>query len=108
MDPVLHWTPLVWALRVVALVILVDGLGLFTLATARFFRWKHMKRLVLADLPRVRRLGGEIAGAGATVELGQGPRDEQILLLEQRVAELHRRIDELMDRRSNGEGGSNG
>lgn len=87
MDSVLHWTPLFWALRIAIFVVVVDCLGLFALVTARFFRWKHMRRLVLADLPEVRRLGGQGAGAGATVELADA-RDVQIATLTEQVAEL--------------------
>ncbi|HET7234375.1 MAG TPA: hypothetical protein VFJ16_30455 [Longimicrobium sp.] len=97
-----------WTLRIAVFVVLVDGLGLLTLVTARFYRWKHMKRLVLAGLPRVRKLGGEIAGAGATVELGQSPAEVQIAALERRVEDLHRRVDDLMNGRSNGEESDHG
>lgn len=95
MDPVLHWTPIFWALRIATLVVIVDGLGLFALVTARFFRWKHVKRLVLADLPEVRRLGGQLAGAGATVELAQR-QDEQITALTEQVAELQAMVRGLL------------
>lgn len=108
MDSVLHWPPVVWALRIGLVVVVMDGLGLFTLLTARFFRWKHVKRLLLADLPQIRSVGGQVAGAGATVELAQNPRDRQIALLEQRMEELRRRLDDLMERGSNEEGNGDG
>jgi len=108
MDSVLHWPPVVWALRIALVVVRVDGLGLFTLVTARFFRWKHVKRLVLADLPQIRSVGGQVAGAGATVELEQDKSNVQIALLEQRVEELYRRVEELMNRRPNEEGNRHG
>ena len=107
MDSVLHWTPVFWALRVATLVLIVDSLGLFALVTARFFRWKHVKRLVLADLPEVRRLGGQVAGAGATVELAEA-RDGQLAQMEQSVEELRRKLDLLMGRLSNEEGNGHG
>lgn len=94
MDSVLHWTPLFWALRIATLVVVLDGLGLFALVTARFFRWKHVRRLVLADLPEVRRLGGQVAGAGATVELVEA-RDGQIAEINRKIEELRRRMDDL-------------
>ena len=92
MHGVLQWFPIVWALRIVTLVVLVDGLALFTLLTARFFRWKHVKQLVLADLPRVQRLGGAIGGTNATVELASD-HDEQVAALRERVATLQRTLD---------------
>jgi len=95
MNSVLHWTPLFWALRIAILVVVLDGLGLFALVTARFFRWKHMRRLVLADLPEVRRLGGQVAGAGATVELAEA-HDVQFGQLERQVEELRRKLDLLI------------
>lgn len=107
MDSVLDWTPLVWALRIATLVVVVDGLGLFTLLTARFFRWNHVKRLVLADLPEVRKLGGQVAGAGATVELAEA-RDGQLAHLERRVEDIRRTLDVLIKRQTEAEEERNG
>ena len=79
------------------LVVLIDGLALFTLLTARFFRWRHVKQLVLADLPRVQSVGGAIGGTKATVELASD-RDEQIAELNAAVATLQRRLDAVTSR----------
>jgi hypothetical protein len=97
MQSLLQWPPIFWALRIVTLVVLVDGLGLFALLTARFFRWKHVKQLVLADLPRVQSVGGAIGATKATVELATGE-EEQIAALGARVATLQQTIDALMTR----------
>lgn len=96
MHPVLHWLPIVWALRVATLVVLVDGLALFALLTARFFRWRHVKQLVLADLPRVQSVAGGIGGTRAAVELVSGEA-EQIAVLSERLAALQRRVDVLVE-----------
>lgn len=95
MQSLLQWPPVLWALRIVTLVVLVDGLALFALVTARFFRWKHVKQLVLADLPRVQSVGGGIGGTKATVELATGEA-EQIAALGERVAALQQRLDVLV------------
>ena len=74
MGAVLGWLPVVWAMRIVLLVLLVGCSYVYLLLIAPFFRPAHIMRLLRADLPRVRRLGAEIAGNRAEVELAQEQR----------------------------------
>lgn len=54
----------------IALLVLVAGCSyLYLLLIAPFFRPAHVLRMLKADIPRVRRLGVEIAGTGAEVQL---------------------------------------
>jgi hypothetical protein len=69
MQPFLLWPPILWTLRVSVLILLSTGTLLFILMTARFFRWKHLKLLLAADLPRIHSIGGEFGGTRATAQL---------------------------------------
>jgi hypothetical protein len=74
MGTVLGWPLVVWALRIALFVVLVGCSYVYLLLITPFFRPANIRRMVLADLPRVRTLGAEIAGTRAEVELVQDPR----------------------------------
>jgi|GEM_PF-5782106 len=71
MGPVLGWQPVVWAMRIALLVLLVGCSYVYLLLIAPFFRPANIRRMLMADLPRVRRVGAEIAGTRAEVDLVQ-------------------------------------
>lgn len=96
MQSLLQWSPILWTLRIALLIVVAVVVGVFTLLTARFFRWKHVKRLLAAELPRVQSVGGEFAGTRATIELAH-QQDEQLIILTDRVAELHSAVLRLAD-----------
>jgi hypothetical protein len=98
MPTVFRWIPLLWTLRVSALIVLVVGVLVYLLLAARFFRWKHLKALLRADLPRVRSVGGELAGTKATIELADAAAEERIASLAARVEALERIVDLLLER----------
>lgn len=71
MGSVLGWPPLIWAMRVALLVLLAGCSYVYLLLIAPFFRPAHVRRLVTADLPRVLRIGAEIAGTRGEVHFVQ-------------------------------------
>lgn len=68
MGAVLGWLPVVWATRIALLVLLAGCSYVYLLLIAPFFRPANIRRLLMADLPRVRRFGAEIAGTRGEVE----------------------------------------
>jgi hypothetical protein len=88
MSTVLGWLPLVWAMRIALLVLLAGCSYLYLLLIAPFFRPAHVLRLLRADLPRVLRIGAEIAGTRADVEFERARHDVQVA--EERTRDLSR------------------
>jgi hypothetical protein len=84
-DSVLEWAPLLWTLRVVALILLVGGGWCAFLYFLRFVRPKHVRAMWNARLPRLRGVGGKLAGNEFAVDLGQ---DEQVDAVEDRLTKL--------------------
>jgi hypothetical protein len=68
---VLGWPPVVWALRIALVVTLAGCSYVYLLLIAPFFRPANIRRMVRADLPRVRSLGAEFAGTRGAVEFMQ-------------------------------------
>jgi len=65
---IFDWPPLVWTLRVALLILVGVSALLFVLVVARYFRWSSVRTMVMADLPRVKSLGGEFAGTIGEVQ----------------------------------------
>jgi hypothetical protein len=63
LSSIFGWEPMVWTIRVGLLVVFSVTLYIFILNTLRFFR------PVLGPLPRLRQIGGKIAGVEATASL---------------------------------------
>jgi hypothetical protein len=84
-DSLLDWAPLLWTLRVVALILLVGGGWCAFLYFLRFVRPKHVRAMWNARLPRLRGVGGKLAGNEFAVDLGQ---DEQVDAVEDRLTKL--------------------
>lgn len=77
MGTVLGWLPVVWVMRIALLVLLAGCSYVYLLLIAPFFRPANIRRLVTADLPRVRGIGAEIAGTRGEVHFVQNqPRQE--------------------------------
>jgi hypothetical protein len=74
---VLGWPPVVWALRIALVVALAGCSYVYLLLIAPFFRPANIRRMVRADLPRVRSLGAEVAGTRGEVQFVQEPRVRQ-------------------------------
>lgn len=89
MKRIIEWLPLIWTLRIGMMIVVAGGAYLYVLLIARFFRWRTMRDMVLADPPKVESVGGEFAGAKAEVE-----RARQVASnLEKRVAELEATVE---------------
>lgn len=71
MGAVLGWLPVVWAMRIALLVLLVGCSYVYLLLVAPFFRPSNIWRMVKADLPRVGRIGAEVAGTRGEVHFVQ-------------------------------------
>lgn len=88
MNRFLDWPPILWTLRIGILIVVIGGLHVFLLLVSRFFRWKNIRAMLLADPPRVESLGGEFAGAKAELKLFQRAQDVQLGQVEQRMEAL--------------------
>jgi septal ring factor EnvC (AmiA/AmiB activator) len=89
MKRIIEWLPLIWTLRIGLLILVAGGAYLYVLLIARFFRWRTIRDMVLAEPPRVESVGGEFAGAKAEVKLAQQAASN----LEKRVAELEATVE---------------
>lgn len=77
MATVLGWPPVVWALRIALVVVLAGCSYVYLLLIAPFFRPANIRRMIRADLPRVRSLGAEVAGTRGEVQFVQERRVRQ-------------------------------
>jgi hypothetical protein len=89
MSRIFDWPALIWTLRIALVIVVSCGVYLFGLLIARFFRWKVVRAMVLADPPRVESVGGEFAGAKAEVKLAQ----QVASRLEERVVDLEAKVE---------------
>jgi hypothetical protein len=103
-DSLLDWAPLLWTLRVVAL-ILLGALGLTTfLYFARFCRPRHVLGMLRAPLPQIQEIGGEAFGNKLAVKIDKRQNDQLEALAArteemERISRQHRAILEtLVDR----------
>ena len=94
MESILSWPPVFWAARVVVLTMLL-GLGWVALFyLARFFRPRHVRLLLSAELPAFRSFAGSAEILGQKVEASatlDGAQDGQIARLLERVLDLEAR-----------------
>lgn len=94
MDRFLDWPPILWTLRIAILIVVIGGLHVFVLVVSRFFRWKTVRAMVLADPPRVESLGGEFAGAKAELKLSKLD-EHQVIALREQVRQVQEQLDQL-------------
>lgn len=94
MVQILDWWPILWTARV-TLVIVVGAIGLATfLYFARFLRPKHVKSMLLADLPSISEVGAEMGGNKVAIKLDK-TQAAQIQTILDRVGELERAAREI-------------
>ena len=67
MSDVLSFPGAYWTVRIMATVFMAGATWLAVLVLARFFRPRHIKALVLADLPKLDEIGGEFGGVKARI-----------------------------------------
>lgn len=87
MNGVFGWPPVVWSLRIALLVLVAGCTYLYLLLIAPFFRPANVRRMLAADIPRVRSLGAEFAGTRGEVEFAQ---DAKVTALTEGSDELAR------------------
>ncbi|HEU0052936.1 MAG TPA: hypothetical protein VFQ39_07150 [Longimicrobium sp.] len=86
MDRIFGWPLVVWMARIALVTVMGCGAWMLIVLLARYFRPKHVWALMKADLPRLTEVGGEFAGARATVKFeGQ---NRALDALAERVAAL--------------------
>lgn len=66
------------------------------LLVARFFRWKNVRTMILADPPKVESVGGEFAGAKAEVKLSQSSSETQIATMQDRLEGFRKELDQII------------
>ncbi len=96
MKAILDWLPLVWTVRIGLLIVLAGGVYLYVLLVAPFLRWRNIRNMVLADLPRVASVGGEFAGARAEVKLAPSAGERQIAMMQERLEGFRKELDQLI------------
>jgi hypothetical protein len=88
MKDVFAWVPLIWTSRIFVLVSLWGATLIVTLYLARFLRPRHLKRLVTADLPIFRKIGGEAEVLGQKVSLSAEFEEEYVVQLKSALNRL--------------------
>ncbi|HEX2203087.1 MAG TPA: hypothetical protein VHG91_07305 [Longimicrobium sp.] len=100
MDDVLEWDLLLWVLRGVLLAVTVLAGGVLVLYLARFFRPRHVWRLLKAELPAFRNVQGTAKLLGQELTL-QGEfaekHGEQLRVLDERVRVVEGQLKHLVD-----------
>jgi len=91
------WWPMVWTLRIGLLIIFLCLLYIFILNVLRFFRPANAKAMITGPLPRLRQLGGKIAGVEATASLVDSDLStgQQMERVNQRIDDVIKRVDSL-------------
>ena len=98
MKDVFAWVPLIWSSRIFVLVSLWGATLIVTLYLARFLRPSHLKRLVTADLPIFRKIGGEAEVMGQKLAINaelETRREAKLGNTEAQLQELRRMVKEL-------------
>lgn len=96
MKLIIEWLPLIWTLRISLLIVIAGGAYLYVLLIARFFRWRTIRDMVLADPPKVESVGGEFAGAKAEVKLSQNSNETQIAMMQDRLKGFRQELDQII------------
>ena len=95
MDDIFGWPPLLWTLRVSALIVAGGVSATIALYFSRFLRPKHLWRLLTAELPKFEKVGGSVTvlgqelAASATLDTA---REREINALDRRVTILEEQV----------------
>jgi hypothetical protein len=93
MDQILAWPPVIWTARILLVTIMGGSSYVLWLLMARFLRPKNVLELLKAEPPKLDEVGGEFAGAKASVKFAaQG---EALKTLTRRVKLLEGQIETL-------------
>ena len=99
MNELLAWDPILWTARVFVLIVLAGGSFVTLLYLARFFRPKHIWRLITGDLPEFREVGGSAKAFGQEIAVKgtlDNEQDRQIRAMGEQVARLEERLGSLV------------
>lgn len=91
------WWPMVWTIRVALLTLFGTLLYVYVLNILRFFRPANARAMITGPLPRLRQVGGKIAGVEATASLADADTvtAEQMAEMRSKLEALSARIDSL-------------
>lgn len=93
MDEIFNWPPVVWPARILLVTLMGCGAWITLVLAIRFFRPGNLMALLRAELPKLDEVGGEFAGAKASVKFGAP--GKAMSSLEQRVASLEDVVEQL-------------
>jgi len=94
-DEILNWPPIIWTARAAIVIVIGGGSWTVGLYLARFLRPKHFWKLVTAEPPEFKTVGGSAKILGqelaATTTLDT-VRDREIEALNRRIAALEEQV----------------
>ncbi|HEX8694690.1 MAG TPA: hypothetical protein VF746_19855 [Longimicrobium sp.] len=93
MDRIFGWPGVYWTARILLIIVMGGGSCVLLLLLARFLRPRHVLALLRSDPPKLDEVGGEFAGAKASVKFAA--QSTAMETLSQRVIALEQRVDEL-------------
>lgn len=92
-NGILGWPGVTWTARLFIVLVLFGGGWIFALFLARFFRPRNVVGLVRSPIPRIAEVGGEFAGAEATIKFME--HGEALETVFGRLQMVERRMEEL-------------
>ena len=98
MDEIIRSPVVIWTIRAVLIIVLVTGAWMLTLHFARYLRPKHIRRLVTADLPEFKDVGGKLTVFGEELSAHgtlETARDQEVRVLDRRVTALEEQVRDL-------------
>ena len=95
MREILGWPPAVWTLRLAFVIVIGGAVWILLLYFVRFLRPKHVWRMMQAELPTFRAVGGSAKVLGQELAL-QGELTRGVGSLENRVQLLERQMQEAL------------
>jgi predicted metalloprotease len=93
MDRIFGWPGVYWTARILLAIVMGGGSLIVLVLLIRFMRPSHVLKVLKSDPPQLDEVGGEFAGAKASVKFaGQS---SAVDALGQRVTTLEARVEEL-------------
>jgi len=100
MRYILHWLPLLWALRLLLLVLTAGILYVSTLYLARFLRPENARALLSGGLPALTSVGGTAKVLGQELTLNADidkQKTDRISVVEKRLDDLEDYVQEVVN-----------
>lgn len=91
------WWPMLWIMRIGLLTLFGTLFYIYVVNVLRFFRPSSAKAMITGPLPRLRQVGGKIAGVEATASLAENDAStgQQLDRVNQRIDDLMKRMERL-------------